>query len=196
MSHFRDINCKYEELRHKLSFTLTANKSYFWLKAGRSENVAHNKPSPAVWRRQKNAHLNALLAVHFFLLGLPLRAECHWKYRQAQSAILIPLPCPSHAHSIHPDPTHSHSCTHTHPPSPSHLMCPNAPPSTPTLKKRAWGKRESLLEGCTQQDLGVCKGQCGLCSIWGFISATAGQDNGAARRATETQAVAAKLLHW
>lgn len=133
----------------------------------------------------------------FSLPCLPLRAECHWNYRQGQSAILILLPCPSHAHSIHPNPTHFPSFTHMpmRTPSFTFLLPVDVPQALPP-KEKGSRQRESLLEGYTQWDLGVCKGQRGLCSIWGFISATAGQDNGATRRATETQAVAAKLLHW
>ncbi|CAB1434921.1 unnamed protein product [Pleuronectes platessa] len=65
------------------------------------------------------------------------RAKCHWKYRQAQSAILIPLPCPSHAHSIHPDPTHSHSFTDTQ--TRAHSFADSLP-KPPHPKKGACGR--------------------------------------------------------
>lgn len=73
----------------------------------------------------------------FSILCLPLRAKCHWKYRQAQSAILIPLPCPSHAHSIHPNPTHFHSFTHipTHTPSFTVLLPVDVPKALPPKEK-------------------------------------------------------------
>lgn len=85
------------ELRHRMSSVFELKKSYLgrgW-GAQRSEHV--------VQRRQKNAHISALLALHFLFLCVPPPAKCRWKYRQIQSAILIPLCCPSHGHSIYPD---------------------------------------------------------------------------------------------
>lgn len=176
------------------------NVSYFRTQGGCTQSVVHLR---FLWlsetEKRKKVHTWMLcLPCTFFPLCLPLGVKCHWKYRHAQSAVLIPLSCPSHAHSMHPDPTHS-LFFHTHPPAPTHsfalLLQIDGPQALPS-KEKSLRQRDSRLEGCAQRDLGVCKGHRGLCSIWGFISATAGLDNEATRRATETQAVAAKLLHW